>query len=118
MTIRGIAARPEECARATIADLAATIPDQAGREHFRAGAGALLPIAPTLHRRSAAVPRLTPRELEVLRCLIEGDSDREIAAVLGISPRTVMRHVAGILNTLGVASRTAAATLAIRQHLV
>jgi DNA-binding CsgD family transcriptional regulator/predicted negative regulator of RcsB-dependent stress response len=105
-------------ARATIADLAATIPDQAGREHFRARAGALLPTAPPLHRRSAPVTRLTPRELEVLRCLIEGESDREIAAELGISPRTVMRHVTGILNKLGVASRTAAATVAIRQQIV
>ena len=67
-------------ARATIADLAATIPDHAAREHFSVRAGALLPIAPPAHRRSVPASRLTPRELEVLRCLIEGESDRTIAA--------------------------------------
>jgi non-specific serine/threonine protein kinase len=61
---------------------------------------------------------LSPRELDVLRLIVEGLSDREIAERLFISPRTVMHHVAGILNKLGVNSRTAAATFAIRQGLV
>jgi non-specific serine/threonine protein kinase len=61
---------------------------------------------------------LTKRELEVLRLLVEGKSDREIAAALFISPHTVMRHVAGILGKLDVASRTAAATWAVRNGLV
>jgi DNA-binding NarL/FixJ family response regulator len=54
----------------------------------------------------------------VLRLIVEGRSDREIASALSISPRTVMRHVTGILTKLDVTSRTAAATLAIRQELV
>ena len=58
---------------------------------------------------------LTPRELEVLRLLSQGLSDREIAALLSISPRTVSGHVTNLLNKLGVDSRTAAATLAVRQ---
>jgi non-specific serine/threonine protein kinase len=57
---------------------------------------------------------LTRRELDVLRLLVEGLSDREIAARLFISPHTVMRHVAGILTKLDVPSRTAAATWAVR----
>jgi predicted ATPase/DNA-binding CsgD family transcriptional regulator len=60
---------------------------------------------------------LTRREVEVLRLLVEGKSDREIAAALYISPRTVMRHVSHILNKLDVESRTAAATWAVRQGL-
>jgi predicted ATPase/DNA-binding CsgD family transcriptional regulator len=60
---------------------------------------------------------LTRRELEVLRLLVEGLSDREIAERLFISPYTVMRHVAGILGKLGVPSRTAAATWAVRQGI-
>jgi len=61
---------------------------------------------------------LTPRELDVLRLLVEGRSDREIAAALSISHRTVMRHVTGILAKLGVENRTAATSLALRRGLV
>ena len=62
--------------------------------------------------------RLSARELDVLRLLTEGKSDREIAAELFISHRTVMRHVASILTKLNAQSRTAAAAIAIRQALV
>jgi DNA-binding NarL/FixJ family response regulator len=58
---------------------------------------------------------LTPRERDVLRLLMEGRSDREIAAELFISHRTVARHVTGIFTKLGVSNRTAAATLAMRE---
>jgi len=62
-------------------------------------------------------PRLTPRETEVLRLIVDGASDREIAAALFISPYTAMRHVANILNKLDLPSRTAAATWAVRNGL-
>jgi DNA-binding CsgD family transcriptional regulator len=61
---------------------------------------------------------LTAREVEVLRLLVEGLSDREIAERLFISHRTVMHHVTGILTKLHVTSRTAAATFAVRQQIV
>jgi predicted ATPase/DNA-binding NarL/FixJ family response regulator len=61
---------------------------------------------------------LTPRELDVLQLIAEGLSDREIAERLYISHRTVMRHVTGILTKLDVGSRTAAATLAVRDGIV
>jgi DNA-binding CsgD family transcriptional regulator/transcriptional regulator with XRE-family HTH domain/tetratricopeptide (TPR) repeat protein len=61
---------------------------------------------------------LTTREREVLRLLVEGRSDREIADSLFISHRTVMRHVSNILGKLEVDSRTAAATHAVRHDLV
>jgi DNA-binding CsgD family transcriptional regulator len=60
---------------------------------------------------------LTPREREVLRLVADGQSDREIASNLFISHGTARRHVANILLKLGVNSRTAAAALAIREHL-
>lgn len=66
----------------------------------------------------AALPRLSPREREVLGLLVDGLTDREIADTLGISLRTANHHVASIFNKLGVNSRTAAAALAIRQELV
>jgi DNA-binding CsgD family transcriptional regulator len=61
---------------------------------------------------------LSPRELDVLRLLVEGKSDREIAQDLYISHHTVMRHVSSILRKLDVDSRAAAAVYAVRHDLV
>jgi ATP/maltotriose-dependent transcriptional regulator MalT len=61
---------------------------------------------------------LSPRERDVLRLIVEGKSDREIASDLFISPHTVMRHVSNILGKLEVESRTAAATHALRHNLL
>jgi DNA-binding NarL/FixJ family response regulator len=60
---------------------------------------------------------LTPRELDVLRLLVDGRSNTEIAEELSISPHTAATHVANIMNKLGVDSRTAAAAWAIRQGI-
>jgi DNA-binding CsgD family transcriptional regulator len=57
---------------------------------------------------------LSGRETEVLKWLAEGKRDGEIAIILGISPRTVNHHVARICTKLGVETRTAAATCALR----
>jgi ATP/maltotriose-dependent transcriptional regulator MalT len=61
---------------------------------------------------------LTPRQVEVLRLVAEGLSDREIGERLFISHHTVMRHLANIFNTLGVNSRTAAVAYALRHDLL
>ncbi|MFO1541205.1 MAG: LuxR C-terminal-related transcriptional regulator, partial [Chloroflexota bacterium] len=61
---------------------------------------------------------LTARELDVLRLLCLGRSDREIAAELFLSTRTVHVHVRHVLAKLGVATRTQAASLALRGGLV
>ena len=67
---------------------------------------------------AASAPRgLTARELEVLRLLVDGRSDREIGAELAISPKTAGHHVEHILAKLGVDSRTSAATRAVRLGL-
>ncbi len=55
------------------------------------------------------LPGLSEREAEVLAQLAEGLTDREIAARLGISPRTVETHVGSILHKLGVRNRAQAA---------
>jgi predicted ATPase/DNA-binding CsgD family transcriptional regulator len=68
--------------------------------------------------RSDETGGLTPRELEVLRLIVDGQSDRQIGEQLFISHRTVMTHVTHILAKLEVESRTAAATFAVRNHLI
>jgi two-component system, NarL family, response regulator LiaR len=62
--------------------------------------------------------KLTDREIEVLRMLAEGKSNKEIAASLFISETTVKTHVSNILLKLGVPSRTQAALYAVRIGLV
>jgi DNA-binding NarL/FixJ family response regulator len=57
---------------------------------------------------------LTAREREVLGCLAEGMSNKQIASALGISVRTVTVHVSNLLRKTGSASRTEAALLAVR----
>jgi non-specific serine/threonine protein kinase len=61
---------------------------------------------------------LSPREREVLRLLIEGLSDKEIAETLGTTRRTASKHVETIRGKFGVASRTAAATYASRHGII
>jgi predicted ATPase/DNA-binding CsgD family transcriptional regulator len=61
---------------------------------------------------------LTARELEVLRLIVEGHSNPRIAAALFISHKTVRNHVTSILTKLGVETRTAAASSALRRGLV
>jgi len=89
------------------------------------GIDELLNLAATTPASPAVTqPRPTPavglsaREMEVLRLLVAGRSDRQIAEELFISHRTAQGHVGSIFNKLGVNSRTAAATTALRIGLV
>jgi DNA-binding CsgD family transcriptional regulator/tetratricopeptide (TPR) repeat protein len=67
---------------------------------------------------SAAPGGLSPRELEVLRHLAGGATNREIAETLGISERTVDRHVSNLYTKLDVSSRAAATAFAYEHRLV
>lgn len=72
-----------------------------------------------VHPRPAAVAEpLTPREIEVLGMLAEGQSNKAIAYRLGISEHTVKFHVTSIMAKLNAGSRTEAVTLGIRQGLI
>jgi DNA-binding CsgD family transcriptional regulator len=62
--------------------------------------------------------QLTKRELEVLRLVAEGYTDREVADILIISPRTANRHLSNIFMKLDVPGRAAAVAYAVRQGLV
>jgi NarL family two-component system response regulator LiaR len=69
-------------------------------------------------RRPAPGFDLTERERAVLALLVEGLNNTQIAARMTVSPSTVKSHVSNILSKLGVASRTEAVSLALRNHLV
>ena len=59
---------------------------------------------------------LTDRQREVLDLLVAGLSNKEIAARLGISPKTVMHHTTAIYQVLGVRGRAEAAVAAVRMQ--
>src|SRR5260221_12507910 len=61
---------------------------------------------------------LSARELEVLRLIVEGHSNREIGGTLGISEATVKWHVSIILNRLNVSDRTQATVAALQRGIV
>lgn len=122
---------PYEAARARVlvGQACQALGDQDTAELELAAAGdvfARLNAAPDLARVHALHPAaaqgeshgLTPRELQVLRLLSTGDTNKSIAAKLVLSDRTVDRHVSSILTKLGVPSRAAATAFAYEHHLV
>jgi DNA-binding NarL/FixJ family response regulator len=70
------------------------------------------------HGDGEVLAGLTSREREVLRLIAAGRSNREIASVLFIAPKTASVHVSNILGKLGAASRTEAAAIAHREGLI
>ncbi|MBL1176219.1 response regulator [Pantanalinema sp. GBBB05] len=64
------------------------------------------------------VGQLSQREMEVLKLMVEGYSNPEIAAALYLSPNTVKTHIRGIMNKLAVDDRVQAAVVALRAGLV
>ena len=86
-------------------------PEVAGRlvERLRA-----LEAAKSAEHTATPMPELTAREAEVLRLLMAGCDNQEIARSLFISPSTVKHHVTAILSKLGVQNRVQAAVEAVR----
>ncbi|MEQ1501764.1 MAG: HD domain-containing phosphohydrolase [Myxococcota bacterium] len=63
-------------------------------------------------------PALTPRQLEVLRLIALGRTEKEVAQALALSPRTVHHHVTHIYERLGVSTRVAVALFAVENGLL
>lgn len=75
------------------------------------------PITAKLTRRMR-VPELTPREQEVLRLLVVGKSNKELATILGLSGNTVKTHLTHLFTKLGVSDHTQAVTIALKRGLM
>ncbi len=73
---------------------------------------------PVSDRRTSGPASLTARELQVLRLVAAGSTNRSIGADLGLSERTVDRHVSNIFAKLGVSSRAAATAIALRSGVL
>lgn len=80
--------------------------------------GAADDLRRTAAGRTASPGGLSPRELKVLHLVATGMTNRAIAQQLGISEKTVARHLSNIFGKLGVSSRSAATAFAYRHNLV
>lgn len=112
----------------SLASVTALLRSTLGAEHFSTAweIGRTLPIHRAISTAldveartpSPSIAVLTPRETDVVRLLVQGMTDSEIAATLYISVRTVENHVAHILAKLDVRTRTAAASAALTAGLL
>ncbi len=93
-------------------------------EGVRAAAAGQVALAPTVatalvnHAQVPAPARLTPREIEVLKLVANGDTNGRIASTLFISEATVKTHLLRAFEKLGVNDRTRAVTLAMERGIL
>jgi DNA-binding NarL/FixJ family response regulator len=134
--LAGACAAPRERARALLTldePLASSGEEAAARAELGAGRGRPVPVkaesaaarakvagsggTASVRTASAYPAELTHREVEVLRLIAAGQSNRAIAAALYLSPRTVERHVANIYLKIGAHSKAEATAYACRHRL-
>jgi DNA-binding CsgD family transcriptional regulator len=103
----------------SLLDESLSISSELGMRPLMERVAALRDRAASAPQAAPAYPdRLTQREVEVLRLIAGGKSNREIAEELFISLNTVLRHVSNIFSKTGVANRVSLATHAARHGLV
>ena len=83
-----------------------------------AGETVLAPEIEHMIRNEPKTPRLTERQLDILRSLANGFTNRDIAIQLGLKPSGVRVHIDAILSKLGAATRTEAVAIALRRQLL
>ncbi len=108
-----------------VGDLAQALRAVLGGDYWIGGerVANLLRALQELQAQAAAVPErktygLTPRELEVVTCIVEGCSNRDIAKQFSISEETVKRHLSNVFDKTGVSTRLELALFAIAHKLV
>ncbi|HEY4159821.1 MAG TPA: HD domain-containing phosphohydrolase [Polyangiaceae bacterium] len=111
-------ARPHRPAHSPERTAAIAVEEVSAGRLDRAAVNAVLDAAGQTSARASAPRGLTERELAVLRLLARGQVDKEIAAALGISHRTVHHHNQSIFGKLEVSTRGAAALFAIENDLL
>jgi HD-GYP domain-containing protein (c-di-GMP phosphodiesterase class II) len=108
--------RPAQTVDQAAAELRADV--RAGRIDADAAAAVLAAAGHRTKKRRERPAGLTDREVEVLRLLARGMSNKEIAAALVISPKTVGAHLEHIYSKLGVSNRALASLFAARHGLI
>jgi DNA-binding CsgD family transcriptional regulator len=108
------AATPSQITDAVAAEVAAVRLDRAAGDAVLAAAG----HAPTPAASDAAPAGLSDREIEVLCLISRGRTNKEVAASLHLSAKTVGRHVENVYAKIGVNSRAAAAVFAMEHRLL
>jgi ATP/maltotriose-dependent transcriptional regulator MalT len=119
--VRAGAPYEEARTRVLLADACRALGDRESADREVDAARAIfeeLGAAPELARLTGSDDLLSPRELEVLKLLATGATNRAIAEQLVLSERTVDRHVSNIFGKLGVSSRAAATAYAFDRQLV
>lgn len=108
-----------------VGDLAQALRAVLGGDYWIGGerVANLLKALQALQAQVAALPErktygLTPRELEVVTCIVEGCSNRDIATQFAISEETVKRHLSNVFDKTGVSTRLELALFAIAHKLV
>ncbi len=103
---------PDEAAAELLADV------EAGRLDAESAAAVLSVAGHRVPRRREGPAGLTPREVEVLRLLAQGLSNKEIAARLVISPKTAGNHIEHIYAKIDASSRATASLFAMQHGLL
>ena len=69
-------------------------------------------------KNSPPIPKLTPRQEEILASMVGGHTSKEIATCLGIGVNSVNEHIEAIIRKVGATNRTEAVAIALRKHLL
>ncbi len=131
--VTGPGKRDEDILRAVLAGAKGYVPEEASSDILKKAirevhAGSVwIPrrvVATFIERATArrhpprTTPKISPRQRQVLRLLVSGCSNREIAEELGVIEQTVKAHVAQLLRKIGVPNRTALTVHAVTKSLL